>query len=80
MDFNEALKFKQQRGKDVIEEKGITFRVLVTPRNDEDFARYQDDYRGGRFIDNSAMKYCNDGEYCVRGLWTDNVNVLYKNI
>lgn len=80
MTFKDALEFKKQLGKEQLIQDDITMHIMVTPANQDDFIRYVADYRAGNFTDETSRNYSSNGQFKVHGIWTDGVNVLYKDL
>ena len=80
MTFQEALNFKQQLGKDQIAEDNIVMKIFVVPSNHNEFKKYIADYRKQNFSDEEAKQYSSDNKFQVYGLWSDGIDVLYKNL
>ena len=80
MNFQEAIDFKSQFEQNQIHQDGMIFKILVTPANQEDFARYMEDYRSGGFTDQTAKEFSSNNQFKVYGLWTDGINVVHKDL
>jgi hypothetical protein len=70
MTFREAVRLKGKRPASFTE-KGITFKVFVTPENIDDLERYLIDIRSFfyKLKDRDAKKYSRNRQYLLRGLY-----------
>jgi hypothetical protein len=83
MTYKEAIHFKAKQSS-TFEDGGITYRVFVTPENDDDLFIYLRDIRGfySHLTDDVAKKYSKNGQFLLRGLCYKNKdpNILYCSI
>ena len=80
MTFQEAIDFKQQFGEDQIIKENIIMNIFVVPSNHNDLKNYIADYRRREFSDEDAKQYSSNMKFKVYGLWSDSVDVLYKDL
>ena len=67
MDFKTAQNSKLEIG-NVFVIEGITFKVLITPEDPEDFRKYCRNFEMDSFCDHSAIPYSSNGCYEIRAL------------
>jgi hypothetical protein len=81
MSYREALHLKAKQPS-TFEEGGITYKVFVTPENNDDLTKYLRDVRGfySQLTDNVAKKYSKNGQFVLHGLCYKNKrpNILYR--
>lgn len=69
MTFQDAIDFKGKLGTDRKTQNDLTMKVLITPADHDDFARYDTDYRVGHFTEETSREYGLYGQFKVRGLY-----------
>jgi hypothetical protein len=80
MNFEEALTLKTKIG-DTFTIYGQTIgKVLVTPKIDNDFTIYMENYWLNNFDDNSAKKFSSNGQYKITAIYSNNGNYIIKNL
>jgi hypothetical protein len=83
MTYKEAIHFKAKQSS-TFEEDGITYKVFITPENNEDLMIYLRDIRGfySHLTDDVAKKYSKNGQFVLRGLCYKNKgpNILYRRL
>jgi hypothetical protein len=77
MSYKEALHLKAKQPS-TFEESGITYKVFVTPEDNEDLMKYLRDIRGFYSIlsDNVAKKYSKNRQFVLHGLYYSRLNIL----
>jgi hypothetical protein len=81
MSYKEAVHLKAEQ-LPTFEEGGITYKVFVTPQNDEDLNKYLRDVRAFycQLTDNDAKKYSRNRQYILRGLCHNRTNIYSVNL
>jgi hypothetical protein len=81
MSYKEAIHLKAKQFS-TFEEGGITFKLFVTPENNDDLMRYLRDIRGfySRLTDDDAKKYSRNKQFVLHGLWYHRPNILYSRL
>jgi histone deacetylase complex regulatory component SIN3 len=80
MTYKEAIELKMKIGINKITHGDLTMKVFVTPAENDDFTRYVNDYRNGRFTDETSIKYSLNIQFKVYGLWTNGTDVIFKDL
>lgn len=79
MDFNEAVRLKQEHSEPYIEKDGICYEIFVVPKNEADRGAYIKEYMLKCFhsiaediseddhgiMDDHAKEYSSDGQFCL---------------
>jgi hypothetical protein len=78
MKYEEAILLKNQRAS-TFKNEGITYRLFVTPEKSANFLKYVNDIRAiyRNLTDDVAIKYSTNGEYILRGLNYNGVDLLF---
>lgn len=83
MTYREAIRLKTKQPL-TFEEGGITFKVFVTPGNNDDLIKYLTDIRGfySNLTDRVAKKYSKNGQFALHGLCYQDKkpHILYKRL
>ena len=83
MTYREAILLKAKRPA-TFKEGGITYKVFVTPENEDDLMKYLKDIRGfySHLADRVARRYSRNGQFVLHGLCYKNKwpHILYKRL
>lgn len=83
MTYREAKQLKAKHPSTFTEE-GITYKVFVTPENEDDLIKYLTDIRGfySQLNDRIAKRYSKNGQFALHGLCYKNrwPHILFKRL
>lgn len=81
MTYQEAVEFKGNLGREVIQKSEITLIIFVVPFDHSDLMNMFKAYRStSNWKDEYAINFCQTGIFTVMGMYTDGTDVIYEDL